>query len=84
VWEAALAEENRAAAERGLAEARARNISFTQVSAEDQERFDRLYLEDAERNARALERFGIDGLATFRLARASIPARDRIECRGLS
>jgi TRAP-type C4-dicarboxylate transport system substrate-binding protein len=84
VWEAALAQENRAAAERGLAEARARNISFTQVSAEDQERFDRLYLEDAERNARALERFGIDGLATFRLARESIPARDRVECRGIS
>ncbi|MGV3556252.1 MAG: TRAP transporter substrate-binding protein DctP [Croceibacterium sp.] len=84
VWEAALAEENRAAAERGLAEARARNISFTKVSARDQERFDRLYLEDAERNARALERFDIDGLATFRLARESIPARDRIECRGVS
>lgn len=84
VWEAALAEENRAAAERGLAEARARNVAFTQISAEDQERFDRLYLEDAERNARALERFGIDGLATFRLARESIPARDRVECRGIS
>lgn len=84
VWEAALAEENRAAAERGLAEARARNVAFTQISAEDQERFDRLYLEDAEYNARALERFGIDGLATFRLARESIPARDRVECRGLS
>lgn len=84
VWEAALAQENRAAAERGLAEARARNVSFTQVSAEDQGRFDRLYLEDAERNARALERFGIDGLATFRLARESIPARDRVACRGSS
>jgi TRAP-type transport system periplasmic protein len=84
VWEAALAEENRAAAERGLAEARARNVAFTQISAEDQQRFDRLYLEDAEYNARALERFGIDGLATFRLARESIPARDRVECRGLS
>lgn len=84
VWEAALAEENRAAAERGLAEARARNVSFTQLSAEDQERFDRLYLEDARSNARDLERFGIDGLATFRLARESIPARDRVVCRGLS
>ena len=84
VWEAALAEENQFAAERGLAEARARNLSFTEISAADQDRFDRLYLEGAERNARALERFGIDGLATFRLARASIPSRDRVECRGLS
>jgi len=84
VWEAALAEENQVAAERGLAKARARHVSFTEISTEDQDRFDRLYLEGAERNARALERFGIDGLATFRLARASIPARDRVECRGAS
>jgi TRAP-type C4-dicarboxylate transport system substrate-binding protein len=81
VWEAALAEENRAAAERGLAEARERGVGFTSVSAADQERFDRLYLEDAQRNARDLERFGIDGLATFRVARASVPARDTIACR---
>jgi TRAP-type C4-dicarboxylate transport system substrate-binding protein len=81
VWEKAIAEENRAAAERGLAEARKRHIQVTQVSAAEQERFDRLYLEEAQVNARALERFGIDGLATFRLARASIPARDRVECR---
>ena len=84
VWEAALAEENRAAAERGLAEARASGIKFHQVSAQEQERFDNLYLEEARRNAEALERFGIDGMATFRLARASIPARDRVECKGAS
>ena len=81
VWEAALAEENRAAAERGFAEARARNVRFTPVSAADQARFDRLYLEDAQLNARALDRFGIDGLATFRVARASVPSRDTIVCR---
>lgn len=84
VWEAALAEENRAAAERGLAEARKRNVRFTEISPADQERFDRLYLEDAQLNARGLERFGIDGLATFRLARASVPARDQIVCGDLS
>ncbi len=82
VWEAAIAEENRAAAARGLAEARARNIRFTRVSQAEQERFDRLYLEDAQVNARALERFGIDGMATFRLARASVRARDRVACGG--
>ena len=84
VWEAALAEENHAAADRGLAEARARGITFSAVSEEDQARFDRLYLEEAQRNARALERYDIDGIATFRLARASIPARDRVECKGAS
>lgn len=81
VWEAALAEENRAAADRGLAEARARGITFNAVSEQEQAKFDRLYLEEAARNAQALERFGIDGMQTFRLARASIPARDRVECR---
>lgn len=81
VWEAALAEENRAAADRGLAQARERDVRFSAISAADQQRFDRLYLEDAERNARALERFGIDGIATFRLARASVPAHDSVVCR---
>jgi TRAP-type C4-dicarboxylate transport system substrate-binding protein len=84
VWEAALAEENRAAADRGIAEARSRGIAFSKVSDADQERFDQLYLDEAQRNARGLERFGIDGMATFRLARASIPARDRVKCRGTS
>jgi TRAP-type C4-dicarboxylate transport system substrate-binding protein len=82
VWEAALAEENRAAADRGLAEARSRGIAFSKVSDRDQERFDQLYLEEARHNAQALERFGIDGLATFQLARASIPVRDQIQCKG--
>jgi TRAP-type C4-dicarboxylate transport system substrate-binding protein len=80
VWEAAIAEENRAASERGMAEARRRGIQFTSVSAADQEEFDRLYLDDARRNAQALERFGIDGLDTFRLARNSVAARDQIRC----
>jgi TRAP-type C4-dicarboxylate transport system substrate-binding protein len=81
IWEAALAEENRSAAERGLAAAREGGVTFAEVTTAEQERFDRLYLEDAQLNARALERFGIDGLQTFRSARASIPTRDRVECR---
>ena len=80
VWEAALADENRAAGERGMAEARKRNVQFASVSAAEQDRFDRLYLEDARLNARALERFGIDGLETFRIARNSVAARDQIVC----
>lgn len=81
VWEAALAEENRAAGERGMAVARKEGVRFAEISQADQDRFDRLYLEDARRNARALEHFGIDGLETFRTARDSIPARDKIVCR---
>ena len=81
VWEAALAEENHAAAERGLAEARRSNVAFSEISAADQQRFDRLYLEHARLNAEALERYGIDGSGVFRRARASIPSRDKIDCK---
>lgn len=81
VWEAALAEENRVAGERGLALARAENMEFTEVTPAEQELFDRFYLEDARLNAGALERFGIDGLEVFRLARDSVPARNRVQCR---
>jgi TRAP-type C4-dicarboxylate transport system substrate-binding protein len=82
VWEAALATEIRAALDRGLAEARAKGVSIAAMPAAEQARFDALYLRDAEVNARSLSRFGIDGLNAFRSARASIPARDRVQCGG--
>lgn len=81
VWEAALARETRAALAKGVAEARAKGVVFTAMPAADQVRFDALYLRDAERNAHSLEQLGIDGLAAFRSARASIAARDQIQCR---
>ena len=46
----------------------------------DQQRFDAIYLRDGERNAAALERFGIDGQSVFQLTRASLPARDVVAC----
>jgi TRAP-type C4-dicarboxylate transport system substrate-binding protein len=82
VWEAALAREVRAAVSRGFAEARRRGVSITPMPPAEQQRFDTLYVRDAERNARALSRFGIDGLAAFRIARRSVIARDRIRCGG--
>lgn len=84
VWEAALAREVRAAVAKGIAEARKSNVSFTPSSAADQARFDALYLRDAESNARALSRFGIDGLRAFRSARDSVKTRDTISCGGHS
>jgi TRAP-type C4-dicarboxylate transport system substrate-binding protein len=81
VWEAALAEENRAAAERGLAEASESGVVVSRIPAEDQAKFNRLYLEYARINAEALEAFGIDGVATFRRARASVTGRNTIDCR---
>ncbi len=50
------------------------------MPAAEQARFDALYLRDAEANARALARFGIDGLRAFRTARASVGARGEIAC----
>lgn len=81
VWEAALAREVRAAEIRGMAEARAKGVVITPMPAADQQRFDALYLQEAESNARRLERFGIDGLRAFRAARGAIVARSEISCR---
>jgi TRAP-type C4-dicarboxylate transport system substrate-binding protein len=81
VWEAALTEEVEAAATRGLAEARARNIRITDMPPDQQVRFDALYLEDAASNADALAAIGIDGRRAFAIARASIAGPDHIRCK---
>lgn len=83
VWETALAEEIRQSEAVGVAAGEGR-ITYSPASAEDQARFDALYLRDGELNAQALSRFGIDGLAAFKLARNSIPARNQINCGDLS
>jgi len=80
VWEDALAQQNAAAAAEGLATARAGRVTIMPISAADQARFDQLYLADAGRNAAALGRYGIDGMAVFRVARASIGADGRVSC----
>jgi TRAP-type C4-dicarboxylate transport system substrate-binding protein len=82
VWEAALARQTRKALEEGFAAARAGEVSVLPIDASEQLRFDALYLKDAERNARELQRYGIDGLAVFRTARASITADRSIACKG--
>lgn len=81
VWEAALSREVGKALTVGFEEAASKGVAVSAMSAEEQERFDVMYLRDAERNARALERFGIDGIGAFETARASITARDQINCR---
>lgn len=84
VWEAALAREIRVALDKGMEEARARHVVISGVSPSEQARFDALYLRDSEANARALARFGLDGMRAFRTARAAVRGRDRIECGGKS
>ena len=80
VWEAALARENEQAGALGLATAQAEHVTVIGMPAADQARFDALYLRDAERNAKALGHYGIDGLAVFRAARAGVKPDGSIEC----
>jgi len=83
VWEDALARENGKAADLGLTEARTARIGILPIAPADQDRFERLYLADAARNAAALARYGIDGSATFRTARASIRPDGQVFCRSV-
>lgn len=80
VWEAALRDEIHASAKTGEDAARRADIQITSIAADEQARFDRLYLADAEANARALGGLGIDGLDAFRKARASIRPDGSIYC----
>jgi TRAP-type C4-dicarboxylate transport system substrate-binding protein len=79
VWEAALAEEIRASEAEGRA-AGGDQITYSRATPEEQRRFDAAYQRDAEVNARALKRFGIDGMNVLRIARGSIRGRDQIQC----
>jgi len=69
IWEAAMSKELKEADTAGEAEGRRLGIEFIDILPADQKRFDALYEEDAERNAQALGRFGIDGESVFRQAR---------------
>jgi TRAP-type C4-dicarboxylate transport system substrate-binding protein len=69
IWEAAMSKEIQEAEIAGEAEGRRLGIEFIDIPPNDQKRFDDLYEADALRNARALERFGIDGESVFRYAR---------------
>lgn len=82
VWEAALADEIEKGAAAGAATAKAAHVRVTPFDPAEQERFDTLYLADAQANARALAGLGIDGLDAFRKARASIKSDNKIECGG--
>ncbi len=80
VWEQALIEKNAQAQDDGLAVAREEGITFTTLPDADQERFDTIYLEQAESNAAALSRYGIDGSSVFTNSRRSIAADGTVTC----
>ena len=70
VWEAALSREIGKATAAGEEEGGASGVRFYDIAPGEQARFDALYNHDAAKNAAALTRFGIDGEAVFRDARA--------------
>jgi TRAP-type transport system periplasmic protein len=82
VWEEALARLTDAALLEGRDLAVAEGVAFTQITPDEQDRFDALYLQEAERNAAALARYGIDGRAVFAVARASVGPSGDISCVG--
>jgi TRAP-type C4-dicarboxylate transport system substrate-binding protein len=80
VWEQALIEKNAQAQDDGLAVAREQGITFTTLTAADEQRFAEIYLEQAQRNAEALSRYDIDGISVFTNSRRSINADGTITC----
>ncbi|MET3828168.1 TRAP-type C4-dicarboxylate transport system substrate-binding protein [Sphingomonas sp. PvP055] len=72
VWEAALARTIVRAEQTGQAFGHQHGVVFTPILAGDQARFDALYNRDSAVTAKALARFGIDGLPIFRAAQALI------------
>jgi TRAP-type C4-dicarboxylate transport system substrate-binding protein len=70
VWEDALERELITADQVGEEAAREKGIVFNAVSPADQAKFEDVYAQDGETRARELERYGIDGLTSFRRARA--------------
>jgi TRAP-type transport system periplasmic protein len=82
-WEAALASQTQAAATAGDSYGRAAGMQFSLISDTDQRRFDALDLKDAERDARELNNYGIDGLSVFHYARQvadSIAVTGQVTC----
>ena len=80
VWEQALADENRRALDEGWKFGKQQGVVETLISQEDQQTFNRMYVEEAERNASELSRYGIDGSRALRVAQASIGENGEIRC----
>jgi TRAP-type C4-dicarboxylate transport system substrate-binding protein len=85
VWERALESELRAAETAGDAAGREQGVVYTAPPPADVARFLDIYDRQAALGARQLQRFGIDGLAPYRLARrvvADTHGHDSIHCPG--
>jgi TRAP-type transport system periplasmic protein len=85
VWERALETELHAAETAGDAAGRDQGVVYTAPPPGDVARFLEIYDRQAELGAQQLERFGIDGVAPYRLARglvAQARSQDSIHCPG--
>lgn len=82
VWEAALARQAQRGQDDGYAAARKGNVQIVDIAAQEQQRFEQLYLQHARRNADGLQQFGIDGGAVLDVARASLQADGSVQCAG--
>jgi TRAP-type C4-dicarboxylate transport system substrate-binding protein len=71
VWEKALDEQTQKAVSAGQLQGERDGVKFSMISAAEQKRFDELYERDAERNAEALSKIGIDGASVLRSARSA-------------
>lgn len=83
LWEEALDAEISAADLAGETAGREQGIVFFDMPRVDQERFNAIYDRDAERRARGLARYGIDGMASFQHAREiadELAASGKIQC----
>ena len=82
VWEEALAQQTELALAEGEKLAHEEGVEFTEFPADQQQRFDALYIEFAARNAASLADYGIDGSSVFAVSRASIGADGKVSCTG--
>jgi TRAP-type transport system periplasmic protein len=81
VWEQALIRRTTDAVDTGAEYGAERGITTIELSPADQQRFLDVYARHAAESAAGLERFGIDGEAAYRVARASINPDGTVDCR---
>lgn len=83
VWEQAIFDTTLEASDRGYKIGEEGGIEYLNISQADQAEFDRIYLEEAEKTARSVSRFGIDAMPIFRVARASVQSDGSVVCEGM-
>ncbi|HEX5787884.1 MAG TPA: TRAP transporter substrate-binding protein DctP [Woeseiaceae bacterium] len=81
VWERALIRRTSEATDTGLAYGQEHGLIETTLAPADQARFLAIYARHTEEVAAELSRFGIDGMAVYRTARASISPDGTVLCR---